>query len=86
MPFGLGVGELGTMVKSVGIPAGFDLALSPDRALDPGGGTERVLDTIGQMESIGTTVINARIVGHSLDHYVEQLEALAAVAGLGGSR
>ena len=61
MPFGLGVDELGTLVKSVGIPAGFDLALSPDRALDPGGGTERVLDTIGQMESIGTTVINARI-------------------------
>jgi probable F420-dependent oxidoreductase len=87
MPFGLSVDDMGTMIKSVGIPDGFDLALSPDRALDPGGGAERVLDTIGQMESIGTTVINARIVGHSLDHYVEQLEALASLAGLvGGSR
>jgi probable F420-dependent oxidoreductase len=87
MPFGLGVDELTTMVKSVDIPAGFDLALSPDRALDPGVGAERVLDTIGQMGGIGTTVVNARIVGHSLDHYIEQLEALASVAGLaGGSR
>jgi len=76
----------GMIIDPCAVQAGFDLALSPDRALDPGGGTERVLDTIGQMESIGTTVINARIVGHSLDHYVEQLEALAAVAGLGGSR
>ena len=87
MPFGLGVGEMAAMIKSVDIPAGFDLALSPDRALDPGGSAERVLDTIGQMEVIGTTVINARIVGQSLDHYLEQLEALASVAGLaGGSR
>ena len=87
MPFGLGVDEMAAMIKSVDIPAGFDLALSPDRALDPGGSAERVLDTIGQMEVIGTTVINARIVGQSLDHYLEQLEALASVAGLaGGSR
>jgi len=87
MPFGLGLDEMAAMIKSVNIPAGFDLALSPDRALDPGGSAERTLDIIGQMDVIGTTVINARIVGHSLDHYLEQLEALASVAGLaGGSR
>jgi len=84
MPFGLSVDELGAMIKTVDIPAGFALALSPDRALDPGSGTEQVLDTIGQMQSIGTTVINARIVGHSLDHYIEQLGALASAAGLTG--
>ena len=84
MPFGLTVDELGAMVKTVDIPAGFTLALSPDRALDPGSDRERVLEAIGQMEGIGTTVVNARVVGHSLDHYVEQLEALASAAGLTG--
>jgi hypothetical protein len=33
------------------------------------------------MAEIGTTVVNARIVSQSLDHYLEQLEALAGLAG-----
>jgi probable F420-dependent oxidoreductase len=81
MPFGLPVEELQRMIASVDIPAGFELALSPDRAFDPGGGPGRVEEVLGRVAEIGTTVVNARIVGHSLDHYLEQLEALAGLAG-----
>jgi probable F420-dependent oxidoreductase len=81
MPFGLAVDELERMIASVDIPAGFELALSPDRAFDPGGGADRVEEVLGRVAEIGTTVVNARIVGHSLAHYLEQLEALAGMGG-----
>ncbi|HZQ59382.1 MAG TPA: TIGR03619 family F420-dependent LLM class oxidoreductase [Acidimicrobiales bacterium] len=80
MPFGLTLDELQRMVNTVELPAGFELALSNDRALDPAGAPDRVEEVIGQMAAAGTTVVNARIVGHSLDHYLEQLEALAGLS------
>jgi len=81
VPFGLPVDELQRTVASVDIPAGFELALSPDRAVDPLGAPGQVEEVIGRMAEIGTTVINARVVSQSAGHYVEQLEALAALAG-----
>jgi probable F420-dependent oxidoreductase len=81
MPFGLGVDELKATIASVDVPPAFELALSPDRALDPEGGADRVQDVLGRMAEFGTTVVNARIVAHSLEHYLDQLEALAGLAG-----
>jgi len=81
MPFGLSVDALAAMLATVERPAAFDLALTPDRAFDPGGGAALVEDVLGGLAAIGTTVVNARIVGHSPDHYLEQLEALAGIAG-----
>jgi len=81
MPFGLSVEELGAMLATVDVPADFELALTPDRAFDPGGSAERVQEAIGRLAEAGTTVVNARVVGHSLAHYLEQLEALAVLAG-----
>lgn len=81
MPFGLSVEELEAMLASVDVPAGFDLALTPDRAFDPDNGADRVQEVIGRMTELGTTVVNARIVSLSVDHYLEQLEALAGLAG-----
>jgi len=81
MPFGLPVDELQRMIASVDIPRGFELALSPERALDPGGSPGRAEEVLGSVAEIGTTVVNARIVGHSLEHYLEQLEAMAGLAG-----
>ncbi len=80
MPFGLGSDELRRMIDSVELPAGFEVALSPDRAIDPAGAPEQAEEVVEQLASFGTTVMNARIVGHSLDHYLEQLEALAGLA------
>jgi probable F420-dependent oxidoreductase len=81
MPFGLSVEELEAMLASVDVPAGFDLALTPDRAFDPDSAADQVQEVIGRMAELGTTVVNARIVSRSVDHYLEQLEALAGLAG-----
>jgi probable F420-dependent oxidoreductase len=81
MPFGLTVEQLEGMLASVDVPARFDLALTPDRAFDPGSGADHVQEVLGLMAGVGTTVVNARVVSHSLDHYLEQLEALAGLAG-----
>ena len=68
------------MLASVDVPAGFDLALTPDRAFDPDSGADQVQEVIGRMAELGTTVVNARIVSRSVDHYIEQLEAMRGVA------
>ncbi len=81
MPFGLTIDELRAMLATVEVPAGFELALTPDRAFDPGGSADRVEEAIGRLAGAGTTVVNARVVGHSLEHYLEQIEALASLAG-----
>ena len=39
-----------------------------------------VQDVIGRLAEIGATVVNVRLFGQSLDHYLEQLEALAVPA------
>jgi probable F420-dependent oxidoreductase len=80
MPFGLTVDEMAAMLRTVEAPATFELALSPERALDPGNDAGRVAEVLERLRAAGATVVNARIVGHSLEHYIEQLEALAAVA------
>jgi hypothetical protein len=35
------------------------------------------------MAELGATIVNARVVGRSRAHFVEQLEALATLADLG---
>jgi probable F420-dependent oxidoreductase len=80
MPFGLSLDEMAAMIRATDLPAGFELALSPERALDPGGDRQRTADVLGRLAEMGATVVNARIVGHSLDHYCEQLAGLAEVA------
>lgn len=80
MPFGLDGPALAAALGAVDLPAGFDVVLSPDRALDPLDRPDDVADRIGRLVAVGATTVNARIVGRSAAHYVEQLEALAALS------
>ena len=82
MPFGLSPEELRTALDSVDRPAGFDVVLWPDRALDPLGrpdGARRALDDLAAM---GTTIVNLTVQSTSLAHHLEQLEAFVALGGL----
>lgn len=85
MPFGLDAATLGRFLAAVDPPPGFDAVLAPDRALDPGGAPDRTGDVLQDLSAAGATIVSARVVGHSVGHYVEQLEALAGLAGLGGT-
>ena len=68
--------QLAAMIGSVNIPRGFELALTPERALDPAGEAEQVTDALGQLAGIGATVANVRLISQSVEHYLDQLAAL----------
>jgi probable F420-dependent oxidoreductase len=87
IPFGLGAGELGSWLRAPEVAdavarrgAHFELVLAPEPPLDPVGdpaGTEAVVRTYG---GLGATALHLRFAHRSRAHYIEQLEAMRAVA------
>lgn len=76
-PFGVTPAQAAEWLQRVEAPAGFDVILPPARPLDPVGQASAAEETLGGMAAAGVTVVSSRFVHHSLDHYIEQLEALA---------
>jgi probable F420-dependent oxidoreductase len=54
----------------------FELVLQNEHPFDPGADPERVRDATGRLRDAGTTILNVRMVHHSLEHYLEQLAAM----------
>ena len=79
MPFGLSADDFDRMLSDVERPDTFEAVLAPDRALDPIGQPTVAGDTIGRLVEIGATIVSVRLVSHSLEEYLEQLEALAVM-------
>jgi probable F420-dependent oxidoreductase len=86
-PFGLGLEQLEPMIRSARAGAlwqrrtrPFDLVLPLDRLLDPTGAAERreLLDRAARYRDAGATLLNVRTRHRSLEHYLEQLAALAS--------
>jgi hypothetical protein len=48
-----------------------------EQPLDPVGEPQATLDTLERMAAGGTTTLSARFIHHSLEHYLEQVHALA---------
>jgi probable F420-dependent oxidoreductase len=84
-PFGLSLDEMAAMVAKARATEAWERRATPievalqSSALDPLGDPDRTRERLVRMESIGTTVVETRLVHHSLEHYVEQLAALAAI-------
>jgi len=81
-PFGLTLEEMADMLaRARDTEAWADRAtpiavgLQPG-AFDPIGDPARTLDRIAEMERMGATVVEARVVNQSVDHCIEQLAAL----------
>ena len=66
------------------LPPGFEVVLPADRPLDPVKEPEATHETLAPMEAAGTTIVSARFVHHSLEHYLEQIHALAELHMAGG--
>jgi len=87
-PFALRTTDLATMLERARATDAWarrerplDLILQNERPLDPLGEPERVSERLDRFRKIGTTMLNVRVVHHSLEHYLEQLAAMqAAVA------
>jgi probable F420-dependent oxidoreductase len=57
----------------------FELVLQNEHPFDPGAEPERVRDAAGRLHDAGATILNVRVVHHSVEHYLEQLAAMRAL-------
>ena len=65
------------VAEGTGLPPGFEVVLPADQPLDPVKEPEATKETLARMAAAGTTTLSARFVHHSLEHYLEQIHALA---------
>lgn len=89
-PFGLRVDDLAAMIDAArATPAWaarsdpLEIVLQNGRPVDPGGDPATAARVLGRLVAAGATGLQVRLVHHSADHFVEQLEALAALVDAG---
>ena len=88
MPFGLGAADLGAMIaKAKDTPAWeardrpLELVLANSRPVDPQGDPDGARHLSDKLIEAGATILQLRFKHHSVDHYVEQLEAMRELLG-----
>jgi probable F420-dependent oxidoreductase len=77
-PFGVTAAQAGEWLGRHDVPAGFEVVAQPRGLVDPIGDPDGVDEVLAEWAAMGATVVDLHVVHHSLDHYVEQLEALAS--------
>lgn len=82
MPFALSGEQVATLLETVELPEAFEVVLPPSRPLDPLSSPGRIAEEVEALQRAGATVMNVAMVHHSLDHFLEQLVAFAALTGL----
>lgn len=83
-PFNVPLDTAAQWLARLDPPDGFDVVLAPERLLDPIDDPDGTVATLRAMGAAGVTVASVRFRHRSVEHYVEQLEALAALeSGLG---
>ena len=78
-PFAVGPELAQQWLADVELPDAFDVVLGPVAPFDPIEQPEATAQALGDLAAAGVTIAAARFVHRSLAHYLEQLEALAAV-------
>ncbi len=89
-PFGLRTAELGTLLDRARDTEAWaarteplDVIVQNERPLDPAGEPDRVAEQLERYAGIGATTLAVRFFHHSVEHYCEQLAALAELPALG---
>jgi probable F420-dependent oxidoreductase len=77
-PFWLGADKVAEWLRAIDRPPGFEVVVQPTQAVDPSGEPGAVDELLREWAAAGATVADLHLVHHSLDHYLEQLEALAS--------
>jgi probable F420-dependent oxidoreductase len=83
-PFGVSIDTAAQWLKARDVPAGFEVVLPPEKPLDPVEKPEATQAVLEAMAVAGTTTVFAHFIHHSLEHYLEQVHALAELHGLSG--
>ena len=80
-PFGISVATAAQWLQSRDVPDGFEVVLPADRPLDPIDDPDGTREALQHMAAGGTTIVSARFVHRSLEHYLEQIHALVELHG-----
>ena len=83
-PFNVSIDTAAEWLTARDVPSGFELVLPAERPLDPVGNPDATKETLETMAAGGTTTLSARFIHHSLEHYLEQIHALAELHASGG--
>jgi alkanesulfonate monooxygenase SsuD/methylene tetrahydromethanopterin reductase-like flavin-dependent oxidoreductase (luciferase family) len=78
-PFGITPAQAHEWIQRDELPMDFEIVLGPENPLDPIKEPDAAREGLAALAAAGATIASARFVHHSLAHYVEQLEALAAI-------
>jgi alkanesulfonate monooxygenase SsuD/methylene tetrahydromethanopterin reductase-like flavin-dependent oxidoreductase (luciferase family) len=82
-PFNVSVENAAQWLQAHELPAGFEVVLPADQALDPVGEPALTAETLRTMAAAGATILSARFIHQSLEHYLVQIHALAELHGAG---
>ncbi|HEY9266597.1 MAG TPA: TIGR03619 family F420-dependent LLM class oxidoreductase [Mycobacterium sp.] len=80
-PFNVSVETAAEWLRARDVPTGFEVALPADEPLDPAGKPEATREILRNMAAAGISTASARFVHYSLEHYLEQIHALAELHG-----
>jgi probable F420-dependent oxidoreductase len=76
-PFNVSLAEVRDWLGRFEIRPGFEVVLPPSSPLDPINEPERTRDTVADIAAHGGTIVSAILRHTSLQHYLENLQALA---------
>jgi alkanesulfonate monooxygenase SsuD/methylene tetrahydromethanopterin reductase-like flavin-dependent oxidoreductase (luciferase family) len=76
-PFAVKPTQAAEWLRQVEVPDGFEVRLGPSRPFDPLAEPSATQDALASLVAAGATIVSANFMHHSLQHYLEQLEALA---------
>jgi probable F420-dependent oxidoreductase len=78
-PFAVTPSQAAEWLQRVDVPSGFEVVLPPTERLDPVSEPSKTQEVLGETAALGATIIMAGFASRSLEDYLEQLEALAAI-------
>jgi probable F420-dependent oxidoreductase len=81
-PFAVAPDQVKDWLARFDVPAGFEVVLPPPRAFDPVAAPEAAVEELAGLADAGATIAKVSLVHHSLEHYLDQLAALADLARL----
>jgi probable F420-dependent oxidoreductase len=82
-PFAVSPQQVREWLDQVEHAPDFEVVLAPPRPLDPGDHPDETTAQLRALGEAGATIVKASLVHHSLQHCIEQLEALAGLASVG---
>jgi len=76
-PFNVPIATAAEWLQAWELPEDFEVVLMAEQLLDPVGNPGPTEESLQVMAAAGTTTVSAVFLAHSLEHYLEQLHALA---------